>query len=1008
MAIKHGCDTCNKSALSLILLRPSPVANMRELTPPGAELVESDEAVMKGLLPARLPTESRFVLRMLRAGYVHVYIESPPAGIKNWLVYRVTKQGDLVGEKSEWFAHPAANATCPQPRHNAMGMKLLTIPQAHKINEIWIAYSANLWNDALRNRNKANPKIMQKISLGGESPNAFKPTVANLQSKVMECRLTQLSIRQSTDHDFEFNSVASQVDRLAENLARAAACHPRTKGKELAIVLRDPVGITVELNALRLYRNAIAKQEIKAELEKPEIVHAFNSSSTLLGLKSLYEDVEFAKALDKWAPLATWREYTSPQPYTPMNPVGRTVAPLRWKGGTWEALPDERRSDSRINDSTLGRVWYPESIDRTLKESKLSAKKAWGDIEDEFDEAARKQWHVDLDARIKREHLDKLAKFEDDWWGARQDSQFNDYFAQHFDENDPNKPGALLCPGVIYACEVHGATTPAPFTTGQVLVSYLEELTTDPMQPSAVMLRSLVANQDKVIEKMKGVMWADAAINYAHDNRNDKLYDLSVAMVVGAGSAKNPSAAQKAIAKYSWLSAALGNVLGGYAISAVNSLSAAHAAAVAAKVAVGSIALSASRLAGASLVQRATDLALQSIIHNTSLTTPIIITKRFPAGRGLFLLTRGGHFTRKEAQGLIRNGHIEITLHSDSQEMAKAVGDMEQALLDEPNSNKVKVRGKQAAALLSSPAALAGITLTEAKFAELYAKGGTKWGDLVNQVKAGYEKMDANTGAGTIMRSLEGRLALGVILLNSAGALKAFNDLGKSDASDLARLEARLALTDGVCSVFAAITQLREIVIKSGLEKKMGAAVAESALEKLASVHGLRAAGFALGAVAGAANGWMNWARAQQANENGHDAAFRMYAAASFAFWGTFGLFLAQGAGAMAERAISKGISTAVLRAAAIRVAARFGAGSILGLTGWGTALLGIAVLFEAGAIAMTPSEMETWASRSKFGKASKKKFTSWEQEEAALMVLFGPIAPPSKEQDKPHPRLVA
>ena len=61
------------------------------------------------------------------------------------------------------------------------------------------------------------------------------------------------------------------------------------------------------------------------------------------------------------------------------------------------------------------------------------------------------------------------------------------------------------------------------------------------------------------------------------------------------------------------------------------------------------------------------------------------------------------------------------------------------------------------------------------------------------------------------------------------------------------------------------------------------------------------------------------------------------------------------------------------------------------GLTGWGTALLALAVVFEIGAVALTPSEMEAWVSRTKFGKGRKKKFTSWAEEEAALLALFAP-----------------
>lgn len=227
------CDACQKSTLSLLLLRPSPLAKTAPLKAAGSDSVASDAAVMSGLLPAKLPTESRFALRLLRAGYVHVYLPSPPAGVKNWLVYRVTDQADLVPESQGLFNQPDKNIVCSRKIHNPTGLKLLDIPQAHKVTEIWIAYSANLWNDKLRNKNKANPEAMQKISLAGGSPNTFKPTAANLKSKVLECALTELQINRATDHDFAFNSVATMVDKLADTLEKAAARHPKPKEKKL-------------------------------------------------------------------------------------------------------------------------------------------------------------------------------------------------------------------------------------------------------------------------------------------------------------------------------------------------------------------------------------------------------------------------------------------------------------------------------------------------------------------------------------------------------------------------------------------------------------------------------------------------------------------------------------------------------------------------------------------------------------------------------------------------------
>ena len=57
---------------------------------------------------------------------------------------------------------------------------------------------------------------------------------------------------------------------------------PQTAGKELAVVLRDPIGVATELNALRLRRMDLAEQEIA----KPENAHPLNSSNTPDGIET--------------------------------------------------------------------------------------------------------------------------------------------------------------------------------------------------------------------------------------------------------------------------------------------------------------------------------------------------------------------------------------------------------------------------------------------------------------------------------------------------------------------------------------------------------------------------------------------------------------------------------------------------------------------------------------------------------------------------------------------------
>ena len=127
------------------------------------------------------------------------------------------------------------------------------------------------------------------------------------------------------DQQFAFVSLAAQVDSLADNLRRAAACHPKTKGLELAVVLRDPVGVAAELNALRLRRHELARVEI----EKPENAQPLNSSNALLGLKKSVLDVNLSSSFVQVSPLKTKAAFDQSQGLP--------------QGTQWHALTAEER-----------------------------------------------------------------------------------------------------------------------------------------------------------------------------------------------------------------------------------------------------------------------------------------------------------------------------------------------------------------------------------------------------------------------------------------------------------------------------------------------------------------------------------------------------------------------------------------------------------------------------------------------------------------------------------------
>jgi hypothetical protein len=963
-----GCDNCNRSGLSLLLLRPSPIAIAGFLVPPGSEALQTDQS---GLVPGHALTESRYVLRLLRAGYVHVYIPNPPQGVKEWLVYRVTDNADLVEQGNPVFAQMPAPPACSNTAHNAAGMRLLHIPQAHKIPTVWMAYSANLWNEKLKKQNRANPEAMMQVDLaGGTTPGSFLPTASRLRSSVLECALNNLSLNKATDHDFQFNSLAPIVDSLADNLVRAAACHPLTAGKERAVVLPDPVGLTAELNALRLRRHEIARRAIEAEAAKPENEHALKSSEAMLGLKELQARVEYAKALEKLAPIVSFKEYSEPKPGNPF--FGATIAPFRYEGRTWEEIEGEGRS---AEANPLGRVWPTGGSDRVRLEADKALAKSWGDIADEYSETGRAQWVKDFHDRMKREHLDVVARFEADWWATRKSDSFKLYFEMHFDETDPNALLQTHSCGLVYAREVSISTTPAPLTTGKVLEAYVEELAGDPSQPSSVMVRALAANQKEILKKLQPIWAIEKAGVYAHESRNDKLFDLGVGLLrklESSGLASKP--------RYSWLAPALGNLFGGYSLTVAQGLTGAVSALCAS---LGAAFLSTdrgrklvARAQGLAMVQRTTDLVLKGFIDGDVLRVPLQITMHYPAGKGILMLFRDrGTHTYSQAAGLVRGGAIEITLLTDNLEMAKYGGNVADAIRD--GAGRIDTPANPKPAIVMGSTAWRGMQLRGPDFDRLWLDGRMS---SANAKAAALEMMQ---GKQAIITTLDGRLALGGLLLNGLGLIGSFGQI--NDEREEVRRAAWFGLVDGASGVLGGLAGVWEVALKARLTLQVG----QGAVERSITVHSLRAAGHVLGAVAGLANAGMNWMRANDASEAEQKWVGRLYRASSWAFLGTTGTFGALAVGALADRMVAKGVA----RAVAIRIAARFGAQGVIAgsLSGWGTVLLGLAVLFEVGAVIMTPTEMEKWAKRTRFGNRFSGKFTNWAEEEAELNKLFSP-----------------
>jgi hypothetical protein len=952
MSIANGCDTCNKSTLSFLFLRPSPIAKAGQLVPPGSARVISDDALTGGLLPERLPTESRFALRLLRAGYVHVYIPAPPPGMKHWQVYRVTDQADLVSQDSVWFKQPTASIVCPRPDHNAMGLKLLHLPQAHKIKEIWIAYSANLWNDTLRAKNGANPKVMQQVVLTGSSPNTFKPTADMLKSRVLECALTQLTVDKAADHDFPFVSVARQVDNLAANLEKAAACHPKTKGHELAVVLRDPVGIATELNELRLRRHELGKQEA----EKPENAHPLNSSNALMGLKQTVLDENLANSFEQVSPLRTKAAFEHSK---------------EWPAGTeWQALTTEQRQalikassgdnwlisalknpyKAVFEQETIGRVIYPDHEARAAAWAHEQTEKTWSQFTGKYDEAARQKWMETFEARMKSQHYDPLAKCEADWIASMQDAHTLSYFQDHFDPADPNDPLKHHSPGMVYAAEVHRAYTPAPQTHDDVLDRYLAQFKAPITDDKTVILRAMVGNQH----------WAISQIASEIDsNKRDKLFDFMKGLMTKAEEAAHGARRNR----YSWM----GDVVGGYSLGIWGSAAAALTSAIArSPQSIQGWNWLLNRIQGLGMVRQAVDLALQATLQGGNFRVPVLVKMRLPIDEAMQLLRdRAGQnlgTTQTQLRRLRRSqGTIELSLLTDSHAVKQARGQLSTLLQDQ--GAQVKMGGVARAQNVQTAQMLDGTAVVTAdEFTRLYHQQATLTSTAAKALKDSLDDMRA------VVKGLDGRLAIGCVVIQTLGLLSNLGNLNNKDMKEVR--DAWYGVSDSAAGMIGGLMEMWVVVYASRMEATVGSEIVKQSTKLM----GLRVAAFATGMVGGVVNAVHARVKSEDELAKGNKSASNMYFLSSYAFIGTSFTAAGGGVGVFAEWIVARQMGSIAVQRAAATAAARMAAPMLgLSLTGWGLVLLGAGIIFQVGAVILTPTPLQKWVSRSYFGTGDDK-----------------------------------
>lgn len=1008
-ATAQDCKQCQKSSLSLLLLRPSPLANDAKLRPAGADKVAADSALVSPFIPPGL-TQSKPVLRLLRAGYVHLYIPSRDTDQpkdKPWHTWRVTDEADLLAETHPLFATPSVSSVCCRSGHNVWGFKLLPLPNAHELmgQSIWLAFSANLWSAKLKKQNKANPQAMVEIKLGQAKAPAFKPDEASLRSQVLECNAPDWRLRfieANLQPQFAYNSMcpAQELQDMVGTLKKAAAGHPKTTGQELAVVLPDPVGYAAELNAMRLMRHELTKQTLTDSAD----AHPLMSLTLLDGLRQSVIDEQHAKSFDAVSPVMDAGLFKLIMRTTP-NPRG-------WPEGTrWEPIVSPRHQGQTAALGThMGRVVFPDHEARAQRWAIEATERHWQKrYADHLDLGRLNQWKSDFAARLKKTHGDAQTALEQDWMAALHHARVADYLRLHFDDTAVQCFGSAQdhSAGEAHAKEVAAAWGSPPLSTEKAVQQpYAAQLCKKPDDADAWMWHALLGNQAELKRSVS---------QYLLDERQDKLHDLGSALFT---SLKEGEVVHPSRVKYNWLTragfaaASLTITQSWGALIAASTPVVAAAGGGAGGAAAGLSPVLEQRIRAAMNVSRTVAMAADSALQQTALRRPLLVeielslqqarelmAQRRQTGADAVSNTQLKRMAAQHSEGLVR-----LQLATDTVD-ARAAGVSAQDLAASGVGTLTAGKAARAAAAAAPAGAL---RVNEAVFAKL-VQSSANW-----QKKAMSLTEELGRSMPGVTLTLEGQIGLLSVMINGMGLASSYQKWQKS-GSALDFVNA----TDAFFGLVAGSAQVAEAAWAASLTHRLG----EQAAKRAVSVAMLQA----VGSVAGAASGFamsvgqgIKTSRAARQGDVASAYAYGLSAGTSLGFtatstivaWGAVARVMNKRLGA--QGALWRGAARARLANIAVRrvstsLGLRAVGGAALGLTGWGLILLALTLTAEVVAISLSPSAIQSFVRRSYFGKADKAdRYDSLEQEYEAVEALAQGIHPDETARQARQPQSIS
>lgn len=959
MATSPQCKRCDKSGLSILLVRPTAIAKDDAFAPADANKLLTHDAVIQALGLPEIK-QSRYALRLLRqGGYVYVYYPAgkPKKLRKNWEAYRVSAQGAMLPEGE--FVFDKTEAACSRKATHPHDLRTICIEEPKQVGTVWIGFSMNWWSDKIKRDVAKDPRAagMVKVDLNSATqPSGFKAEAVLIGQRVADYALadfTHAKVESATPFYPAKAGEAAAVS-LAMVMRKQAEGSPDTKDKEQVLAIPDPVGLAADLNGIRIAKDKALKEALANSTD----ARALASDAALRGLEEAIRAVGAVRAQN---------EAHGSTSESAWNRI-KDSRYVKEGGYRWEPSSDGSKA---ADGSPNGRIMGPPDArrERAIEaRGKKLGDSDWAKIGNQLDEARRIQFVKRARIRVEEDGK-KLEPYEGDWLKAMKSGSMLKYFECHFDEDDPNRIVAPVSPGEIYCSESSLVHLPQPLSSQSHYKEYLEHLLDKPItDKQAIALRAMFGNQKLVIEQVNGLLAGDADRGNS-DNMRDKTYDMLKGLFTLEGGKK-----------YSWMTNAVAAFAGGH------------------QTALGAAAFLLLRGNPAQSVTYLQKLPKLAVGHNTLLMAietavnggepnmAILVQRQVTAAQAVKRVAAApeGHYSQRDRTAFNQNEKRVLVLELSD------VNTESGAVVSRPGEAP-RMRGyakgapstKAFEAVRERAKAVNAVTTTESAI------------ERVQQ----YRKIEA---ANLLAEGrIDQRLGIGGMIVQAIGLYQAlptlFKELNGPGGATLR--DAALSVADGVSGFTGATADMLAGAHKAAL---MDQAAGKQLIQMSTKLAVLKTVAGLAGVAGGALNAVMSAYKAQGAKEEGDTAAMWGYRIAVVGFSGTIVTSGLVAADAASKGAVNRMIARRVLLRAAGAVAADVLAASVATVasvvSGVGLVLLVVGIGTTVFAIVTTRTELQRWAARSYFGKGGgdKPQFKTAAEEEAELAKVLEP--PPAEE----------